>query len=172
MKPSRPRPSPWLSRIALAGLCALATGAAAAPGSVVRDAELKSSAALDAATVGQLKAGAPVEILSFEGGWAKVKSEAGSGYTRMLNVRPLKAEGTGGNPMKNIDAIGDVARTGSTGNAATTGAKGLSKTELQGAQPNTGALEQFKASTGATASGPSKLKSRDVDLLPDDAEKR
>lgn len=175
MTPDRGVSPHRLARLAVlgAGLLVSVVASAGTPANVLRDADLKAGAALDAATVGQLTAGSQVEILSFEGGWAKVKAAAGTGYTRMLNVRPLKHDGgAGANPLQSIDALGNVARTGSTGNAATTGAKGLSKTDLQDAQPNTAALEQFKTGAAKASAAPAKLQAREVDLLPEDADKR
>lgn len=154
--------------IALIG-CLTSMLAAAADGTLIRAADLKAKPLLDAATVKSLPADTPLSVLGNEGGWSQVKTQDGAqGWVRLLNVR-LKAAGeSGSNLGRSLGEIGNVARTGSTKGAATTGAKGLSREEVTNATPNMAELrkmEGFKSTPAAAErfAKAQKLKAQEVE---------
>lgn len=128
--------------------------ALAADGSLIRAADLKAKPLLDAPTVKALTADTPLSVLGNEGGWSQVKTGDGSqGWVRMLNVRLKGNAEQGGSVVKSVAEIGNVARTGTTKGAATTGAKGLTKEEITNAVPNMAELkkmENYKASAASS----------------------
>ena len=67
--------------------CLLAVPALAAPGIMLKDDDLRVSAATGAASVGRLARGAVVEIVGHQGGWTQVSGSAGHGWVRILSVR-------------------------------------------------------------------------------------
>jgi len=108
----------------------------AAPASVARASELKSKPAIDAAKLGDLSEGEQVEHLGNEGGWSKVKTAQGkTGYIRMLNLH-FATNASNSNAVGGLATLGNVARTGSNTNVATTGVKGVTKEDLDKAIPN------------------------------------
>lgn len=115
------------------GSMLLAGSALATPGTLIRAAELKADAFVDAANLGNLTADTPLTVLEGKGGWSKIRTADGkTGWVRLLNVR-IAAASSDGNALA---TLGNVVRTGTTQGAATTGVKGLSKEDLAKAQPN------------------------------------
>lgn len=105
--------------------------AAAEPGTLLRDSELRAKPFGDAAVVTTLKAKATVDVVARQGAWAQVKAGAEGGWVRLLNVRT----GSGQRGDAGVGAIASVFKTGSSGNTVTTGVKGLSEEKLNTAQP-------------------------------------
>lgn len=117
------------------------TAQAADGASVVRDVELKREPFTDAETVVELKAQASVQVLARQGAWLQVKSGEHSGWLRLLAVRGVTAAKSGESGL--TQAI-NVARSGSSGTSVATGVRGLSKEQIQNAQPNTAELERMQ----------------------------
>ena len=144
--------------------------ASAAPGIVIKKSDVYAKPFIDAATVASVREKDEVEILGASGAWSQIRTNDGkTGWIRLLNVRP-KA-GSGGSSIKGLLTAGNVVRTGSTGSAATTGAKGISKEDLEKAQPNleeAKRLEGFRASPddGRQFAASAGLRAQRVDPLP------
>jgi flagellar basal body rod protein FlgF len=160
--------------VSLAFLLALGAGgslALAAPGTVTKDSELRSSPAIDASPKGTVASQAKVDIVATKGGWVQIKTADGkTGWLRLMNVKPAEAKGSGGS-LKGLALAGNVARTGSTGSTATTGVKGISKEDLAGAKPNFGELGQLDRYRASPAEGQQHarsagLRAQDVAALP------
>lgn len=155
-----------------AAFCLVCTAAPAQDsGFAVRKIELKAEPYTDAATVGSLAEKAQVRIVSRQGGWMKVESQAASGWVRMLAIRmasDAKSSGDSG-----VGALFNVARTGSSGTAVATGVRGLDKEQIQNAKPNPAELDKlsgFRADKGAAerfAEGKPALQQQPVEYLPE-----
>lgn len=116
-------------------LAAFASGAWAAESGVLAKAgDLKQEPFVDAATVVQLPAAAPLEVLARQGAWMKVSSGGQTGWVRLLSVRlaagPAKAGESG------LAKAANVALSGSSGTAVATGVRGLDKEQIANASPN------------------------------------
>lgn len=102
---------------------------------VINAAELKSQPYIDAAAVAELASGALIDILKSQGGWFMVRTLDGKeGWLRLLNVRPGQQEKL--DLRKSFSQVGGVLRTGTTKQAATTGAKGLTREDIRKSSPN------------------------------------
>lgn len=126
---------PRRGRLALALAASLALGGAAAePGTVLKDTQLRSEPLGSADVVAELKALQTVEITERKGAWAGVTTQAGqAGWARILNLR---ASGQGAGD-RGGNAVAAVFATGSTdGGAVATGVKGLDANMLMNASPN------------------------------------
>jgi len=105
--------------------------------------ELKARPFLDAEMLIKLPERAPVEIISRQGAWMKVKSGDKEGWLRLLTVRL-------GNPGQKIQggnfltSIG-FARSGGA-STTTTGIRGFSEEDLKKAQPNAEQLKKMQSS--------------------------
>jgi hypothetical protein len=161
-------------RILAAAALSLVCGAALAQdsGFAVRRTELKAEPYTDAAPVGSLAEKAQVRVVSRQGGWMKVESQAASGWVRMLSIRMASnADARSGD--SGVGALFNVARTGSSGTAVATGVRGLDKEQIQNAKPNPAELEKlsgFRADKGAAerfAEGRPALQQQPVDYLPE-----
>lgn len=128
-----------------AGVAFAASVMAAQEGTLIRAADLKAKPQIDAVTVKALGENTPLQVLGNDGGWSQVATREGKqGWVRLLNVR-LASSGGSSNVGKDIDALGNVVRTGSTGASATTAAKGLSKEDLEKATPNPAEVKKLDA---------------------------
>ncbi len=135
----------------------------------VRATEIKQKPFSDAATVATLKEKASVTMLSRQGGWVNINSEAGEGWVKLLSLRSdVVAAKTGDS---GLGSLLNVGRTGSSGITVATGVRGLSEEELKNAKPNPEefkklqgfAVDKNKAENFATSV---KLKSQTLDYLP------
>lgn len=123
---------------ALAGLL-LSGLAAAEPGTLLRDGELRAKPFGDAEVLATVQAKASVDIVARQGAWAQVKSGSQTGWVRLLNVRT----GSGQSGDAGVGALASVFKTGSSGNTVTTGVKGLSEEKLGNAEPNPGEAKRL-----------------------------
>ncbi len=138
-----------LGKTISAVVCVAAVNSAlAAPAVIVRTSQLKNKPLLDAAVIAEVTEGATVDLISNQGGWSKIKTSQGkTGYVRLLNVRPRG--GNASNALASLDKLGNVARTGSTGEVATTGVKGITKDDIAKSTPNHNEvllMEQYSSS--------------------------
>ena len=154
----------------LAAAAWLATPAIAAPGTIVKPTSVYAKPFLDAPVVSSLKEKAVVDILGADGAWTQVRTADGqTGWVRLLNVRPAASGSSSG--VKGLLTAGNVVRTGSTGSTATTGAKGISKEDLDKAQPNfdeAKRLDSYRASPddGRQYATGARLQAQRVEPLP------
>ncbi|HEY5762924.1 MAG TPA: SH3 domain-containing protein [Rhodocyclaceae bacterium] len=159
---------PALAAIALS---LLAATVAATPATVVRNSTAHERPFVDSPTVAMLATKTRVEIIGAQGAWNQVRLSNGrTAWVRLLNLRPEAARG--GSSLAGIGQLGNVARTGSTGSAATTGAKGISKEELESAEPNLAEVERLEGfrSNPAEArqyAASARLQAREVAPLPE-----
>lgn len=130
------------SRVLLMLLCALPQIAAAETAQVLRDVELKKEPYADAESLTTLSANSPVQITQRQGAWLQVQTGEHQGWLRLLAVRGTAAAKTGG--AGGLNQAINVARSGSSGTSVATGVRGLSKEEIQAAQPNTAELERMQ----------------------------
>jgi hypothetical protein len=158
----------------IAALLALAAAPVLAQdaGFAVRKTELKAEPFSDAATVGVLAEKAQVRVLSRQGGWMKVESQAASGWVRMLAIR-MASSAQSASGDSGVGALFNVARTGSSGTAVATGVRGLDKELIQNAKPNPAELEKLSRFRAAKSDAESfagekpGLKAQSVDYLQD-----
>lgn len=152
-------------------LSLLATAALASPATVVRSSTLHQRPFVDSPALATLAARERVEIIAAQGAWNQVRTANGkTGWVRLLNLRPEAARG--GSSLAGLSQLGNVARTGSTGSAATTGAKGISKEDLEAAEPNfaeVDRLEGFRSNSAEARqyAATARLQAREVAPLPD-----
>lgn len=159
----------WLPALLLivAGLLPALAAAAGDNAVVARDTDLREKPLNDAPVVAKLSAQSTVVVQARTGAWANVVTHAGKqGFVRLLNLRTSSgAKGDSG-----VGALASVFKTGSSGNSVATGVKGLSATDLTGAEPDPAQADKlatFKAADkdardGARLAG---LKPQPVDYL-------
>ena len=111
------------------------TAWAAESGVLAKASELKQEPFTDAATVAQLPAAAPVEVLARQGAWMKVTASGQTGWVRLLSVR-LAAGGPARASESGLAKAANIALSGSSGTAVATGVKGLDKEQIANAVPN------------------------------------
>lgn len=130
----------------------LASGLAAAePGTLLKDSELRARPFGDAEVLAPLMARSSVDIVARKGAWAQVKAEGKTGWVRLLNLRT----GSGQRGDAGVGALASVFKTGSSGNTVTTGVKGLSEEKLKTAAPNpeeAKRLDQYRTNEAAARS--------------------
>ena len=126
-------------------LLALGCGTAwAQSGYTIRQVDLKAQPFDDAPTVAKLAEKATVEITSRRGGWMQVTSGSYAGWLRMLQVR-IGSPATQSSGSSGFASLFNIARSGSSGTAVTTGVRGLSKEEVANAAPNFAELQKLDA---------------------------
>ena len=111
-------------------------------GYLIRETEIKAKPAGDSDTVATLRERARVDIVRRQGAWLEIKSEAGSGWVRMLGVRRGSASASGSS-SSGFASIFNVARTGSSGTGIATGVRGLDKEQIKNATPNPAELDKL-----------------------------
>lgn len=124
----------------------------AEPATVIRNSQFRAKPLLDAPVLSTLNEGAAIDLISNEGGWSKIKTADGKvGFIRLLNLRTSNSSST--SALGGVDKLGNVARTGSTSNVATTGVKGISKDDIAQSVPNPEEVKKMEsyASTEADA---------------------
>lgn len=137
------------------GLCAL-TAQAQESAYTLHATEMKAKPFSDAQTVAKLAEHAQVEIIQRQASWMQVKAAGATGWVKFLGLRlgDRQAAGKGGDDS-GLKALFNVAATGKSGSATTTGVRGLSEEKLKNAQPDPAALKTLQDyvsdSDGATA---------------------
>ena len=116
----------------------------AEPATLVRATELKAQPATDAATVAQLAADAAVDAGERNGGWVRVRTQAGGeGWVKMLALR-YGGPGIAKKSDTGLSQAINVARTGASGTQVTTGVRGLDENDLKTARPNPAELKKLQ----------------------------
>ena len=131
-----------LSLIACAAsLCAPALAAEQA--FTVRQTDVKAKPFTDAETVATLAERSRVDVLNRQTSWIEIKSEARTGWVRMLSLRfDQPADASRANAASNpfLAALGKS--TG--GSVATTGVRGLKEERFTNPSPNPTALQEMQ----------------------------
>ncbi|MGD8828384.1 MAG: SH3 domain-containing protein, partial [Gammaproteobacteria bacterium] len=132
--------------ITLAMLLATGVAGASERATVTRPAELQDAPYADASRTASVAGNQSVQILLRQGGWYKVRTDAGAeGWLRMFSVR------LGSSPTRTETASRDDdsggwfsffrrSRTGSRQSTATTGIRGLDSGDIKTAQPDPAAV--------------------------------
>lgn len=129
-------------------------------GTVVRKTDLRDKPFLDAAVIAPIAANTPIQIQANKGAWMQVKAANGQiGWIKLLNVRT-----SGGGSNSSSLALGNVIKTGSSGQTVTTGVKGLSAEQIQYAEPN--AAEVAKMDNYATSRSEATRAAQQAKLIP------
>ena len=131
---------------ATAVLSVLAGAAWGEAATTVSAVELKKSPAVDAETVASLPADTRVEVLKTQGAWKAVKTGSTQGWVRMMALRMgegARQPGAAG-AAAGLGGLLNIARTGSSGNTVSTGAKGITEENLKNAQPNLAELKKLQ----------------------------
>ena len=149
--------------------CLLSLPAAAAPGVMLKDEDLRASPSSSAASAGRLGKGAAVEILARQGGWTEVADAGRKGWVRILSVRSTAPAGAGEGLAGLVEA--GTKRSDSGRVVAVAGLRGLNEEELKSARFDANQLmdldryqvNRVDAENYARAVG---LRHRDLDYLP------
>ncbi len=137
----------------------------AAPGTMIKDEDLRSTPSATAAKVASVAKGSSVEVLARQGGWTQVRVGGRTGWVRILSVRASVS----------TTSAGDLAALASKREGqvvAVAGLRGLSEEELKSAKFNAQELvlmDRYKADQ-AEAAGFARianLAGRQVPYLPD-----
>ncbi len=149
----------------------------AAPGVMIRDDNLRSSASSSAGTVASVAKGTAVEVLDRQGGWTQIRAAGRTGWVRLLSVRRGAAAGS--------DSLGDARGLVELGQrrsdpnkvVAVAGLRGLNEEELRAARFDAQELERLggyavKAEEAQQFAGRAGLVRREVAYLPAPASQR
>lgn len=117
--------------------------AAADPGYISEDTDLRDGPYADAKTLQALPAASAVEILGRQGGWYQVRLGEAQGWVRMSTLR-LRAPGARAGVLEG-------GRGAATQTVATTGVRGFGAGELQKAAPDIDAVDKLEALAVAAA---------------------
>ncbi len=110
-----------------------ASPAWAASGTMIKDDELRQGAMASAASNGQVKKGATVEVLARKGGWTQVVSGGVTGWVRILSVK-TSASNAGGTALGLLQM--GTARRDPSRVVAVAGVRGLNEEELRNTRYN------------------------------------
>lgn len=143
----------------------LAQSVSAAPGTMIKDEDLRSSPSGMAAKVASVSKGSTVEVLARQGGWTQVRAGSRTGWVRILSVRSTVSTTSAGD----LAAL-TAKRDGQV--VAVAGLRGLNEEELKTAKFNAQELklldnyksDQVEAANFARAAN---LVSRKVAYLPE-----
>ena len=106
----------------------------------VRATLLKEKPYTDARTLSTLEQRSRVVVVSRQASWMQVKTNAGSGWVKMLSLQFSAAGKQNKKGDSGLRALFNVA-SGGGGGSVTTGVRGLSEEDLKNAQPNPQALQ-------------------------------
>ena len=138
--------------------------ASAASGTMIKNDDLRASAASGSALVGRASKGATVEVLKRQGGWTQIKHAEKTGWVRILSVR-LVAD-SGGNLLGGLAQLGG-SRPDSRRVVAVAGLRGLNEAELRGARFNAtelARLDQYVSSRADAEKFARSAKLKRVDM--------
>jgi len=135
--------------LALLFACLLATPACAAPGVMLRDEELRTAPAANAAAVGRVARGASVDIVARQGGWTRISSGGRSGWVRVLSVRTAAPASGLGDVLGAVEA--GAARRDPGRVVAVAGLRGLDEEELKLARFNAAELQRLSGYASSRA---------------------
>jgi uncharacterized protein YgiM (DUF1202 family) len=136
----------------------------AASGTMIKNDDLRASAASGSAVLGQASKGTTVEVLQRQGGWTQIKHAGKTGWVRILSVR-LATE-SGSSLLGGLAQMGG-SRPDSRRVVAVAGLRGLSEAELRGARFNPtemARLDQYASSRADAEQFARSANLRRVDL--------
>lgn len=105
----------------------LALPAWAAPGTMIKDEELKSAPSASATRLATVARGSTVEILARQGGWTQIRAAGRTGWVRILAVRSNVSTGSAAD-------IAALASKRDSQVVAVAGVRGLNEEELKSAR--------------------------------------
>lgn len=100
-------------------------------GSLLRQSSLYEKPFNDAKIVTQLAAKTSVTITQRKSSWAQIQSGANKGWVKVFNI----VSTTGSKSSADLATLGNVLKSGSSGQSASTGVKGISEESLKKAPP-------------------------------------
>ena len=110
----------------------LAAPSWAAPGTMIRDEDMRASGSAGAAVVGRAAQGATVEILARQGGWTQISSSGRTGWVRILAVKSAAPATGAGDVLGLVEAATGKREPGKV--VAVAGVRGLDEEELKSAR--------------------------------------
>jgi hypothetical protein len=117
--------------------------AAADPGYVIEDTELRDGPYADAKSLQTLSAKATVEIRGRQGGWYQVQAGPQQGWVRMSALRLSEPGARAG--------VLEGGRIGATQSVAATSVRGITDVQLQNAAPNLAAVDKLESGAVSVA---------------------
>ncbi|MDX1455174.1 MAG: SH3 domain-containing protein [Gammaproteobacteria bacterium] len=129
---------------------------AADAGNMIRTSGLNASPDATSQSLGMVRSQESVTILERDGGWYKVKTDAGrTGWVRMANVRLGDTAETREEPGFWGSLFSFTGRSRTSTTTATTGIRGLSEEDINSAVPNPAAVDRLASwqSSAAEARG-------------------
>ncbi len=122
-------------------LLLIAQSALADSGTVIRNSDLREKPFSDSRSIATLSSNSKIEIQKNQGAWMQVKTPQGQvGWIKLLNVRTQSGTRNNG-----LATLGNVIKTGSSGQTVTTGVKGLSAEQIQTAEPNMAEVNKMES---------------------------
>lgn len=104
--------------------------------------DLKAEPSRSAETLDKLPQRTAVVQLARKGSWVQVRHGEQTGWVRLLVVRP-GVPGAARRGDSGLFKLFNIARSGSSGAAATTGVRGLDKEQIKNASPNAAELAKL-----------------------------
>ncbi|QZA82002.1 SH3 domain-containing protein [Deefgea piscis] len=133
--------------IVCALLLLIAQSALADSGTVIRNSDLREKPFSDSRSIATLSSNSKIEIQKNQGAWMQVKTPQGQvGWIKLLNVRTQSGTRNNG-----LSTLGNVIKTGSSGQTVTTGVKGLSAEQIQTAEPNMAEVNKMESYSSSNA---------------------
>ncbi|MCB5195546.1 SH3 domain-containing protein [Deefgea salmonis] len=121
--------------------------AVADSGTVIRNSDLREKPFSDSRSIATLSSNSKIEIQKNQGAWMQVKTPQGQvGWIKLLNVRTQSGTRNNG-----LSTLGNVIKTGSSGQTVTTGVKGLSAEQIQTAEPNMAEVNKMESYSSSNA---------------------
>ncbi len=140
-----------LSRLLLLAWLPLAGGALAQEqASTNRATDLKERPGFDSRTLAPLASGAPVKVVSRQGGWTQVESGTLRGWIRAFHLRfeaTVVTSSSSGGSLGGLTSIFGFGgrKAPETSRVATLGIRGLTPEDFKNAAPDTAALRKLQS---------------------------
>ena len=137
-----------------AAMAAAAAAGADESGTVIRASALQKTASADSDVLAQIPEQTTVMVGQRQGAWLQIKwtqpgeSKPTVGWVRLLSVRTAPGAGQGDSGLTQAF---NIARGSSSGSAVATGVRGLSKGQVEAAQPNFAEAAKLNAWTVSAA---------------------
>lgn len=175
--PSTPQPKPAPVATTPAKPAATATAApvtsasSPAPGTTLKDTELKEKPFIDAKTLLTLKAQSSVSVLERSGGWLRVRAQGKEGWVRLLNIKGGGAVSGSADDLQQVASLA-TGRAGSGNVVSTSGVRGLSEEELRTSKPDYAQFDKLNgygvdSNTAQDYARKHKLAKRELAYLPE-----
>lgn len=141
----------------------------AAPGTLLRDENLRAQPSATASVAAQVRRGTAVDIVGRRGGWLQVRAARAQGWVRLLSVRAGRG-GSGGAGLGDVVGVA-TRRSDPSRVVSVAGVRGLSEDELRQARFDADELTRLDnhaatLSQGRNHASRSGLASVNVSSLP------